>query len=394
MVSLSRTQGEFCIAKLTSIIGKDLDRAEEAEKVSGQAVYGANVHLTRRRLLRISAVASVGLLGSFASSPLRQVFGLAETSRLPIEHVILIFRENHSYDNYFATFLGGNGKTTSSRCDDETLDPPHGRRDALFGVIRGPRGNCHYVEQDIPNYFAYAREFVLCDNYFADIRGPSHPNYIMLMAAQTPSLDNISGELKGKYEMTTIADRLSDKGVSWKNYNGGIALVALFKNAVASGNIVPLAGFTADALGGKLPAMSGVTPSLRDSEHAPYSVKRGENWTVAKVNAVMQGPLWPKCAIFIVYDEWGGFWDHVTPPAVEGSVRYGYRIPCLILSPYAKRGFVSHTLYSHLSVLRTIERLFDVAPLNELDAKANDLLDCFDFQQEPRAPLILKERPG
>lgn len=381
------------MAKPTSIIGKGLDRAKGAEKVRGQAVYGADVHLTRRRLLRISAVASVGLLGGFASSPLGPVFGQTETARLPIEHVILIFRENHSYDNYFATFPGGNGKTTSSRCDDETLDPPHGRRDALYGVIRGPRGNCHYVEQDIPNYFAYAREFVLCDNYFADIRGPSHPNYFMLMAAQTPSLDNISGELKGKYEMTTIADRLSDKGVSWKNYNGGIALVALFKNAVASGNIVPLAGFTADALGGKLPAMSWVTPSLRDSEHAPYSVKRGENWTVAKVNAVMQGPLWAKCAIFIVYDEWGGFWDHVTPPAVEGYVRYGYRIPCLILSPYAKHGYVSHTLYSHMSVLRTIERLFDVAPLNDLDAKANDLLDCFDFQQEPRAPLILKERP-
>ena len=382
------------MVKPTSIIGADLDRAQGAEKVNGQAVCGADVHITRRRFLGISAVASAGMLGGFASSALGQVFAQADTARLPIEHVILIFRENHSYDNYFATFPGGNGQTTSSRCADETPDPPHRRRDALYGVIRGPRGNCHYLEQDIPNYFAYAREFVLCDNYFADIRGPSHPNYFMLMAAQTPRLDNISGELKDKYEMTTIVDRLRDKGVSWKNYNGGIALVALFKNAVASGNIVPLAGFTADALSGKLPAMSWVTPSLGDSEHAPYSVKRGENWTVAKVNAVMQGPLWPKCAIFIVYDEWGGFWDHVTPPAVEGNVRYGYRIPCLILSPYAKRGYVSHTLYSHLSVLRTIERLFGVAPLNDLDAKANDLLDCFDFQQEPRAPLILKERPG
>ena len=128
-------------------------------------------------------------------------------------------------------------------------------------------------------------------------------------------------------------------------------------------------------------------------------MKRGENWTVANVNAVMQGPLWRKSAVIIVWDEWGGFWDHVTPPLVENepgtfnAMRYGYRIPCLIISPHAKRGYVSHTLYSHMSVLRTIERIFGVPPLNERDAQADDLLDCFDFTQEPRVPVILKERP-
>ena len=113
----------------------------------------------------------------------------------------------------------------------------------------------------------------------------------------------------------------------------------------------------------------------------------------------MQGLLWPKCTIMIVWDEWGGFWDHVTsPPDVEKepgtfySMRYGYRIPCLIISPYAKRGYISHTIYSHMSVLRTIGLIFNVPPLNERDGKASDLLDCFDFAQEPRPPLILKER--
>jgi phospholipase C len=352
---------------------------------------------TRRNFLKTGMAAAAGLLAGLETRPVRRAY--AQSKPLPIEHVIFILRENHSYDNYFGTFPGGNGKTTRSRCPDETPDPPHGRKDAVRGVLRDHRGNCHYLEEDIPNYFAYAREFVLCDNYFADILGPSVPNYFALMAAQTPVLDNPQGALKGNYDLPTIADRLSEKGVSWKNYHGGIPLVTPFKSAVESGNIVGLADFARDAANGRLPAMSWVTPSLKDSEHPPYSVKLGENWTVAKVNAVMQGPLWRKAAIMIVWDEWGGFWDHVSsPPDLEKepgtyyAMRYGYRIPCLIVSPYVKRGYISHTLYSHMSVLRTIERIFDVRPLNERDAKANDLLDCFDFTQEPRPPLILKER--
>lgn len=355
---------------------------------------------SRRHFLRMSAIASAGLVAGLGAWPFRQASAQSKAERLPIEHLILILRENHSYDNYFGTFPSGNGKTVSSRCQDETPDPPHTRRDAVRGVIKDARGNCYYSEEDIPNYFAYARKFVLCDNYFADVLGPSHPNYFMLMAAQTPTLDNVRGDSKGTYDLPTIADRLTEKGVSWKNYNGGIPLLIMYRSAVASGNIVPVGDFRRDSLNGRLPAMSWVTPSLRDSEHPPYSVKRGENWTVANVNAVMQGPQWRKCAILIVWDEWGGFWDHVTPPVVEKeqgmfspALRYGYRIPCLIISPYAKRGYVSHTLYSHMSVLRTIERIFDIPPLNERDAQANDLLDCFDFTQESRAPLILKERP-
>lgn len=360
-----------------------------------------NSRLTRREFLRMSMLGSAGLFGGLGAWPLSQLYG-QPTQRMPIEHLVIILRENHSYDNYFGTFPGGNGKTSGYRCPDEQPDPPHLRKHALRGVTADFRGNCHYLEEDIPNYFAYAREFVLCDNYFGEFLGPSHPNYFMLMAAQTPTPDNVPGGLiKGNYDLPTIADRLTEKGVSWKSYDGGIPLAAMFKGPFASGNIVPVANFTGDALGGKLPSVSWISPSLRDSEHPPYSVRRGENWTVAKVNAVMQGPLWPKCAIFIVYDEWGGFWDHVEPPVVEKervffnlgpALRYGYRIPCLIISPYAKRGYVSHTLYSHVSILRTIERIFDVPPLNERDAQANDMLDCFDFSQQPRPPLILKER--
>lgn len=350
--------------------------------------------LDRREFLRVGAAAlAAGLVTS------RALPKTIAADRPPIDHVVIILRENHSYDNYFGMFPGGNGKTAGPRCEDERPDPPHLRQHALRGVAVDERGYCHYLEQDVPNYWTYAREFVLCDNYFAEALASSYPNYFMMMAAQTPTLDHIRGDTRGKYDLPTIADRLTDKGLGWRNYNGGITLVSMFKKPFESGNVVPLSQFAADALTGTLPAVTWLTPSLIDSEHPPASVKRGENWTVRHINMLMQGPQWPRCAIFVVWDEWGGFWDHVRPPVIEKepgflgqAVRYGYRIPCLVIGPYARRGHVSHTLYSHVSVLRTIENLFDVPPLNERDAKANDLLDCFDFDQPARDPVRLTER--
>jgi phospholipase C len=352
--------------------------------------------LGRRDLFRLCAAV---LAGGIASS--RRRAGGATQDRLPIEHVVVILRENHSYDNYFGSFPGGSGKTAGPRCEDERPDPPHLRDHALRGVAVDARGYCHYREDDVPNYWAYAREFALCDTYFADVLGPSYPNYFMLMAAQTPTLDHIRGDTRGKFELLTIADRLTEKGIGWRNYNDGIPLVAMFKSLSRSGNVVSLSTFAVDAAKGTLPSVSWLTPSLADSEHPPASVKRGENWTVRQINAAMRGPQWPRCAIFVVWDEWGGFWDHVKPPVVEKekgflglgqATRYGYRIPCLVIGPYAKHGYISHTQYSHMSVLRTIEKLFDVPPLNERDAQANDLLDCFDFDQPARSPVVLAER--
>jgi phospholipase C len=353
--------------------------------------------LTRRAFLRIGAALGAGAVGA----PDRQVD--AVPARPPIERVVVILRENHSYDNYFGTFPGGNGKTAGPHCEDERPDPPHLREHALRGSSFDVRGYCHYLEEDVPNYWKYAREFVLCDNYFADALASSYPNYFMMMAAQTPTLDHIRGDTRGKYDLPTIADRLTDKGIAWRNYNGGIPLVAMFKKAWESGSVVSSSQFLADAAGGRLPAVSWLTPPIADSEHPPASVKRGENWTVRQINALMESPQWPTCAIFVVWDEWGGFWDHVSPPEVEKeknffglgqAIRYGYRVPCLAIGPYARRGHVSHTLYSHVSLLRTIERLYDVPPLNERDAGANDLLDCFDFDQPPREPLRFTERPA
>jgi phospholipase C len=111
----------------------------------------------------------------------------------------------------------------------------------------------------------------------------------------------------------------------------------------------------------------------------------------------MNGPQWAHTALFLVWDEWGGFYDHVEPPVVEhwenGSpYRYGHRAPCIVISPYARSGYVSHTLYSHVSLLRFAETIFDLEPLTERDAEANDMLDCFDFDQPPLKAISLVSR--
>lgn len=344
----------------------------------------------RRHFLQLG-LATAGLIGATrAQAVSRSLF-----KKSPLEHVIILERENHSYDNYFGSFRRGNGKVIGQHCEDKHLDPPHSRKAALKGACTTTRGNGHYLESDIPNYFKYAREFVLCDNYFGEILGPSVPNYFGLMAATTPVLNDPKVP-PGSFDMPNITTQLTAAGVSWKNYNGGVRLVSLFKDAHESGNIVMLNQFEEDVKNGTLPAVSFLTPHMFDSEHPPHSIKRGENWVVKHVNTIMKNPVWKKSLIIIVWDEWGGFADHVTPPTGKDEtgkdgmpLRYGYRVPCLVISSYAKRGYTSHSPYSHTSVRATVQRLFGLGVLSRRDAQAHDLFDCLDFNQKPRAPVIL-----
>ena len=245
-------------------------------------------------------------------------------------------------------------------------------------------GDCHYEPSAIPHYQAWARQFVLCDHSFGELMAPSVPNYFRLMGAVAPVLSNPTN-YKGQFTELSLIDRLDAKQISWKNYDGGIPLVTMFRSAKDHPNVVPLSQLAVDAAAGQLPSVSWVTPALADSEHPPYSVAHGEAWTARYVETLMRSPSWPDTAIFIVWNEWGGFDDHVKPPVVaeEGlfrsRLRFGYRVPCLVLSPHAKRGFVSHTLYSHASIVRTLCRLFAMESLTKADAAANDMLDCFAF---------------
>jgi phospholipase C len=173
------------------------------------------------------------------------------------------------------------------------------------------------------------------------------------------------------------------------------------------GNIKPLGSFLDAAKAGTLPAVSWIVPSQPDSEHGPASVHQGQAYTTALINAVMKSPDWGSTAIFLSWDDWGGFYDHVVPPTVDAN-GYGLRVPALVISPYAKQGYIDHQTLSSDAYLKFIEDDFlddarldpatDNRPDPRPDVRENaailgNLLQDFDFSQPPRQPMLLPTNP-
>jgi len=316
----------------------------------------------------------------------------------PIAHVVLIIKENHAFDNYFGTFPGANGATLPRSPNPPPKDPNHGHAAWLTRASTAVRAQ--FVEADIPAYFAYARQFTLCDNYFTEVAGPSTPNHLMLIAAASPVIDNPPRSAgSAAYPLPSLPLALERANLSWRNYGGyAFDLIAELKGRPT---LTP-EQFAKDAARGDLPAVSWLYAPHDASEHPRDPSDRGGNplignvthgmqWTVDQVTAIVQGGLWPSTAIFVTWDDWGGWFDHVTPPNVEAwrdgtQFRYGSRVGCLALSPYAKTGYISHALHSHASLLRFCETTFGVPALNARDGQAGDLSDCFDFSQTPAPP--------
>jgi phospholipase C len=172
-------------------------------------------------------------------------------------------------------------------------------------------------------------------------------------------------------------------------------------------NIVSMKYFFRDARKGKLPAVSWLVPSDAVSDHPPSSVRVGQAYVTSVVNAVMRSPNWSSSAIFLAWDDWGGFYDHVVPPKVDRN-GYGLRVPALVISPYAKRGFIDHQTLSFDAYAKFIEDDFlggqrldprtdgrpDRRPtVRENAPELGDLVRDFDFDQKPRRPLLLPLRP-
>jgi phospholipase C len=325
-----------------------------------------------------------------------------------IEHVVIIVKENHTFDNYFGTFPGANGAALASAANPPPDDPDH-RHQAWMQRQNDSVHRVQYGQRDIPAYFALAEQFTLCDNYYSEVAGPSTPNHLMLICAAAPLINNPANQYRPTpataYELKSLPAALEKAGLTWGNYGG-----------YAFGYIAELAGhpanFTRDAFqraaaSGKLPNVSWLygdgTPDL--SEHPKQNVTAGSQWTAQQVAAVVAGGLWPKTAIFITWDDWGGWFDHVIPPVKEAwqhtlaqrtsdahpefdgqPFRFGSRVPCLVLSPYAKPRYISHQENSHVSLLKFCETLFGVAALNQRDAVSNGMSDCFAFSQAPLPP--------
>jgi phospholipase C len=203
------------------------------------------------------------------------------------------------------------------------------------------------------------------------------------------------------FDYPVLPNQLDERGLSWRDYGG---IFTSIKSLVGRPEVMDFEDeqFFSDAASGTLPNVAWLnsgflTDSYIKSGHPPASICGGENYAVQVLNAVMNGPQWNSTALFLVWDDWGGFYDHVEPPVVEEwqdgtPFRYGYRVPCLAISPYARPGYVSHATHSLTSLLRFTEAIFDLDPLTERDASASTLLDCFDFTQAPNPPLSLFAR--
>ena len=292
-----------------------------------------------------------------------------------------------------------------------------------------------------------AHNYTLCDNFFHSAFGGSFLNHIWLIAAASPVFPNApiasiavldpSGKLVKdgavtpdgfvvntsftvnvphpatadpatlvpNQTMPTIGDRLSDKHISWAWYSGGWdSALAGKPDPLFQFHHQPFAYFTNFADGtqakkdhlldetqfieaakkGTLPSVSFVKPVGANNEHPGYAdLLSGENHTLELINDVLDGPDGDDAAIIITYDENGGFWDHVAPPVIDKKWGPGTRVPAIIISPFAKRGYVDHTQYETISILSFIEKIWDLKPLNDRDRNANPLENAFDFSRYP-----------
>jgi phospholipase C len=443
-----------------------------------------------------------------------------------IKHVVIIMQENRSFDSYFGTYPGADGipglagnpgtvpcipDPNAGHCQkpyhDTTLTNaggPHLNEDAVADVDGGrmdgfitsversssfdtDKLGCvtklrppacsdvmgYHTAQEIPDYWKYAKNFVLQDHMFEPVISWSLPSHLYMVSAWMAQCSNptapsschqnnlnfpdsdligaVNGELgagpsildpfdlddfKGSpatpdYGWTDITYLLHKYNVSWRYYidqgtepdcvNGQITcspqvqlvstpeiwnplrdFVTVHQDDQLS-NIVDGNQLFSDIHHGQLPSVSWVIPSGDDSEHPPGTITAGQDHVARVIDSIMRSPDWSSTAIFLTWDDWGGFYDHVSPPKVDGA-GYGMRVPALVISPYAKRGYIDHHTYSFDAYLKFIEDDFlggqrlnpatDGRPDPRPDVRENarilgNLVNAFNFGQRPRKPLIL-----
>jgi phospholipase C len=360
-----------------------------------------------------------------------------------IQHVVFIVKENHTFDNMFGTFPGADGATSGTTSSGQVVALSHapdslphdlchswncaitaidGGKMDKFNVPDGILSYSQYLQSDILNYWAYAHQFALADHMFSSMHGPSFPNHLYTIAAQAGGAINVpsydvwgcdappgttvpvllpSGQLTAQFpcfDFTTLGDSLSAANISWRSYapagsvwNAFDAIKHVRETSAWSQHVLPDTHFISDATSGQLPAVSWLVTTAAQSDHPPESLCQGENWTVQQINAVMQGPDWNSTAIFLTWDDYGGFYDHVPPPDLD-AFGLGPRVPLIIISPYAKSGYISHTQYEFSSFLKFVETRYGLQSLTARDTNANDMTDSFNFSQTPQSPLVLSTR--
>jgi phospholipase C len=378
----------------------------------------------------------------------------AGTDTIPqIKHIVVLMMENHSYDNHLGMLgragadgftLGSDGKPTAANpypdgriqhafrmpttCQQfgkpsQTWTNAHTQLDGgkLDGFVKsgsGPVAMGYWERADLPFYYSLASVFPVADRYFCSVLGQTFPNRRYLLAATSIGMINDSVPGLTDYPANgTIFDRLHDAGVTWKDYYSVLSVaptMALFPPLLVKypSHLAPVAEFFADAAAGTLPGFSLVEPNyIATSEEEPQNITLGEQFAASVVDAVMKGPGWENTLLIWTYDEHGGYYDHVVPPAAippdgiapatdggpayTGFAQYGFRVPCAVVSAYARPDYVSHTVYDHTSICALLEAKWNMPALTRRDANAHPMLDMLDlsrpaFRQPPTLakPLV------
>jgi phospholipase C len=370
----------------------------------------------------------------------------AGTDTMPqIQHIVVVMLENHSFDNLLGMLgrgdgysLGANGLPTASNpygdgrvqmafempttCQLSAMPSQEWKAShqqyasgALNGFVQsssGPVAMGYWTGSSLPFTYALAAQFPIGDRFFCSVLGQTDPNRRYLIAATSAGMtDDIGGSIGNlipDLELPlpgngTIFDRLSAHGISWADYCANFPLGATAElypiddlQMLASKKTI--SQFFADTAAGTLPGFSIVDMDYStQSQENPQNIAVGEQFLAQVVNAIGASPAWEKTLLIINYDEHGGYYDHVPPPAAlapdlippivqpgedtyEGFSRYGFRVPSIVVSPYAKTSYVSHLVYDHTSILATVERKWNLPALTWRDANANDLTDFLDLE--------------
>jgi phospholipase C len=397
---------------------------------------------------------ALAFLGAFALVVPASASGVSERStdpRTPIKHFIVLMQENHSFDNYFGTYPGADGlpKGTCVPVDpgrpgrscirpfhigDNNVQPAdldhslatyksqydHGRLDGFVYALnlRNQDGRLalgHYDARDLPYHWNVADRYVLFDRFFSSAGAGSFMNHMYWVTGRGGERDRIP---KDGYTVPTIFDRLEARGISWKfyvqNYEPRLTYRTLrqfppnrtsqvvwvpllnfdrfIEDPRLASHIVDLSEYFEDLHRGTLPAVAYIAPS-GPSEHPPSSLASGQAFVRTLMTSLMESPYWKSSAFLYAYDDWGGWYDHVRPPRVDAN-GYGFRVPALLVSPYARRGVIDHTRLDFTSILAFIEHNWRIPPLAARDARAKTFLDAFDFSAPARPAVLIPAKRG
>jgi phospholipase C len=344
-------------------------------------------------------------------------------AKIPLTHVVVVMNENRSFDHYFGTLATegqpeAEGFPTTYTNKDSTgkvikpfhygstcveRDPPHGwdpyhakwnagKMDGFITASDTTTNNGHYAlgyltKTDLPFYNWLATTYAISDRYFSSVIGPTWPNRDYLYAATSDGVLNTGERV---INVPTIFDALTTAKVKWGIYGDGGSRAGCVGVETTDVNHHKLADFYTALKDGTLPPVSFLDPTGKQDEHPGVppdgDAQGGEAWARAIYEAARQSKLWPTMAVLYTYDEGGGLFDHVPPPkaclASSTQTKFDYmgpRVPLFVVSPFARKHFVSHKTHEHTSITRLIELLFDLPALTARDANSDALLDLFDF---------------